>query len=125
MQPASSYDEGTMDVESYYCSTPLHVRGEHLDPTLALGFYCETLMASAIYLLERALAEANVAAPILLVRTPTVPTVEEQSVRPVPERDDEFSDWEFVCECCCKNIQYQYYQINGSVRILFVSFYAS
>ena len=42
------------------------------------------------------LAEANVAAPILLVRTPTVPTVEEQSVRPVPERDDEFSDWEFV-----------------------------
>ena len=97
VQPASSYDEGTMDVESYYCSTPLHVRGEHLDPTLALGFYCRNSDdVDDLFARTRALAEANVAAPILLVRTPTVPTVEEQSVRPVPERDDEFSDWEFV-----------------------------
>ena len=96
VQPASSYDDRTMDIESYYCSTPLHVRGENLDPTLALGFYCrnwddiDDLLARV-----RALSEANVAAPILLVRTPTEP-IEEQIVRRVPERDDEFSDWEFV-----------------------------
>lgn len=98
VQPASLLD--SVDVESYYCPTPLHIRGEALDPTLALGFYCREA-ADAVELLARvdALAKENATAPALQTRrgrVDTSATTSAASGEIERFRDDEFADWEFV-----------------------------
>ena len=102
MQPANSFAEA-VDFDSYYCPTPLQMRGELLDPTLALGFYCrdgddlDSLFASV-----KALAEANATAPVLEVRSATeAKAFDARASSPSTARgralkDDEFHDWEFL-----------------------------
>lgn len=102
VQPANSFAEA-VDFDSYYCSTPLQMRGELLDPTLALGFYCrdgddlDSLFASV-----KALAEANATAPVLEVRSATeAKAFDARASSPSTARgralkDDEFHDWEFL-----------------------------
>jgi cysteine protease ATG4 len=102
VQPANSFAEA-VDFDSYYCSTPLQMRGELLDPTLALGFYCrdgddlDSLFASV-----KALAEANATAPVLDVRSATeAKAFDARASSPSTARgralkDDEFHDWEFL-----------------------------
>ena len=80
-----------MDVESYYCSR-LCIAA-NTNSTLALGFYCRNSgFIADVYLLDERFAAGERSRSHTSRSTPTVPTVEEQSVRPVPERDDEFSD---------------------------------
>jgi len=98
VQPASSVN--SVDVESYYCPTPLHIRGEALDPTLALGFYCRNA-AETVDLLARvdALANENATAPVLQTRrgrgdASATPSAANRGIERF--HDDEFADWEFV-----------------------------
>ena len=96
----------TMDFESYYCPTPLHVCGGDLDPTLALGFYCRDGDDVASLLVDiEALARVNATAPALAIRpadniyksiSPRHAERASPSVPPTDIRDDEFADWTFV-----------------------------
>jgi len=102
VQPANSFAEA-VDFDSYYCPSPLQMRGELLDPTLALGFYCrggDDL--DSLFARVRALAAANATAPVLDARAspdakPSTPRAPSPSTaRARAPRDDEFHDWEFL-----------------------------
>lgn len=104
VQVASDLDD-EIDVDTYYCSTAMHTRGELLDPTMTLGFYCSNESAlDELLSAVSALSDAHRSAPILHTTMPDVDNFvdadneEGDDVSSVGDIvvDEEFHDWEFV-----------------------------
>ena len=103
VQIASDLDD-EMDVDTYYCSMALHTRGELLDPTMTLGFYCRN--ESELDALMRSvstLSDLHRSAPILHMRpdADNVADADDEEGDTAPSTgdvvvDEEFHDWEFV-----------------------------
>jgi cysteine protease ATG4 len=104
VQVASDLDD-EIDVDTYYCSTALHTRGELLDPTMTLGFYCRNESAlDELLSAVSALSDSHRSAPILHTTMPNADNfvnADDEEVNDAPSTgdivvDEEFHDWEFV-----------------------------
>lgn len=95
--------------DTYYCSEISHTRGDALDPTLALGFYCRDASDVDDFLDAVArLARASHSAPILILHPSNVVIIgddgdDDDDVSPQITThsspkfvDDEFADWEIL-----------------------------
>ena len=104
LDPHTVQDSTNADVDSYYCPHIAYTRGDALDPTLALGFYCRNARELSSLLDAAArLARAHAAIPILDVLDDDVVLdddhrrIDSAHLLPThPFVDDEFSDWEFI-----------------------------
>ena len=105
LDPHTVQDSTNSDVDSYYCPHVAYTRGDALDPTLALGFYCRNArdLDSLLDACAR-LAREHATIPILDVDVEddhrdvgVVSHADSISHDSHPAIvDDEFSDWEFI-----------------------------
>ena len=105
LDPHTVQDSTNADVDSYYCPHVAYTRGDALDPTLALGFYCRNArdLDSLLDACAR-LAREHATIPILDVDVEddhrdvgVVSHADSISHDSHPAIvDDEFSDWEFI-----------------------------
>jgi cysteine protease ATG4 len=104
VQVASDLDD-EIDVDTYYCSVALHTRGELLDPTMTLGFYCRNESAlDDLLSAVSAMSDSHRSAPILHTTMPNADNfvnADDEEVNDAPSTgdivvDEEFHDWEFV-----------------------------
>ena len=105
VQVASDLDD-EIDVDTYYCSTVLHTRGELLDPTMTLGFYCRNESAlDDLLSAVSAMSDSHRSAPILHTTMPddadNFVDADDEEGDGAPSTgdvvvDEEFHDWEFV-----------------------------
>ena len=105
LDPHTVQDSTNSDVDSYYCPHVAYTRGDALDPTLALGFYCRNARELDNLLDACArLAREHATIPILDVDVEddhrdvgVVSHADSISHDSHPAIvDDEFSDWEFI-----------------------------
>ena len=105
LDPHTVQDSTNADVDSYYCPHVAYTRGDALDPTLALGFYCRNAreLDSLLDACAR-LAREHATIPILDVDVEDddrdvgvvshAHSISHDSHQAIV--DDEFSDWEFI-----------------------------